>query len=155
MYIYVPVKTEDSLRIPLCQCSTTCGSGIQRRELKCSTKDRNGRYHPVPSRKCRHARRPRISLTSSCSNNLCTGLTTTVSHVTTTASQRRKVGRPARVNTLPGSSQDTIHKSSHTGQWISGSWQQVRVLFRTFSQLPIFFHPKSDSFHPSANHSSL
>ncbi|XP_039260458.2 A disintegrin and metalloproteinase with thrombospondin motifs 18-like [Styela clava] len=103
------------------RCSVTCGEGQQTRQLKCSYKDRTGRYKSVNARKCGHAKKPNLSLVRTCSKRACPTITTlpeTASQPTT--SQPRRMTSPSRHVTHQ-------HHKVLSGKWISSSWRQCSV----------------------------
>ncbi|XP_053571775.1 A disintegrin and metalloproteinase with thrombospondin motifs 18, partial [Bombina bombina] len=53
------------------ECSTTCGPGVKKRELKCGEKDINGKLITQPIRRCRSVKKVNIALEQPCSNKPC------------------------------------------------------------------------------------
>ncbi|MGH0124666.1 UNVERIFIED_CONTAM: hypothetical protein FKN15_072281 [Acipenser sinensis] len=55
------------------ECSTSCGPGVQKRELKCSEKDDHGKYIEFPQRRCRNLQKPIVELEQACNKGSCSG----------------------------------------------------------------------------------
>ncbi|CAH2324449.1 A disintegrin and metallo ase with thrombospondin motifs 18, partial [Pelobates cultripes] len=53
------------------ECSTTCGPGIKKRELKCGEKDNHGKLITFPQRRCRSLSKVNIALEQTCNNSPC------------------------------------------------------------------------------------
>ncbi|XP_029466482.1 A disintegrin and metalloproteinase with thrombospondin motifs 18 [Rhinatrema bivittatum] len=53
------------------ECSTTCGVGAKKRELKCTEKGIHGKLVISPHRRCRNIKKPNIELEQSCNNGAC------------------------------------------------------------------------------------
>ncbi|XP_077310834.1 A disintegrin and metalloproteinase with thrombospondin motifs 18 isoform X2 [Lithobates pipiens] len=53
------------------ECSTTCGPGVRKRELKCGEKDIHGKIVTVPQRRCRSVRKVTVPLEQPCNNKPC------------------------------------------------------------------------------------
>ncbi|XP_069073092.1 A disintegrin and metalloproteinase with thrombospondin motifs 18 isoform X1 [Pleurodeles waltl] len=53
------------------ECSTTCGPGMQRRELKCSEKGIHGKLIAFPHRRCKNVEKPMIELEQACNVGAC------------------------------------------------------------------------------------
>uniref|UniRef100_A0A3Q2DPN2 ADAM metallopeptidase with thrombospondin type 1 motif, 18 n=1 Tax=Cyprinodon variegatus TaxID=28743 RepID=A0A3Q2DPN2_CYPVA len=56
---------------PWGECSRSCGSGIQRRELRCGERDSQGGYVQYPVRRCRNIAKPSVDLQQVCSRAPC------------------------------------------------------------------------------------
>nr|CAB3219994.1 A disintegrin and metalloproteinase with thrombospondin motifs 18 [Phallusia mammillata] len=95
------------------QCSATCGSGVQRRQLRCSYKRKNGQYRPVNERRCKSSRRPAISLQKSCTQPACPSTQSDTPSVSTRGGYNhyRRSGAFS-------------HRSA---RWITGTWQKCSV----------------------------
>nr|XP_018673460.1 A disintegrin and metalloproteinase with thrombospondin motifs 18 isoform X1 [Ciona intestinalis] len=101
------------------QCSVTCGEGIQRRELKCSFKGRNGRYRPVVARRCRRARRPEVSLEKTCTLSTCPSPRRISSSVVTPRSNAYN-SHFSQTGAVPS-------YRRRSARWIVGTWQKCSV----------------------------
>ncbi|KAM8945924.1 A disintegrin and metalloproteinase with thrombospondin motifs 18 [Pelodytes ibericus] len=53
------------------ECSTTCGPGVKKRELKCGEKNDNGKLVTLPQRRCRSVKKVTVVLEQPCNNNPC------------------------------------------------------------------------------------
>ncbi|XP_062271035.1 A disintegrin and metalloproteinase with thrombospondin motifs 18 [Scomber scombrus] len=53
------------------ECSRSCGSGIQKRELRCGERDLQGGYVEFPIRRCRNMAKPLVDLQQSCNQGPC------------------------------------------------------------------------------------
>ncbi|XP_016887811.1 A disintegrin and metalloproteinase with thrombospondin motifs 18 isoform X1 [Cynoglossus semilaevis] len=58
---------------PWSECSSSCGSGTQRRSLFCGETDSQGRYVEFPIRRCRNLAKPLVALQQGCNRGLCPG----------------------------------------------------------------------------------
>ncbi|XP_039985266.1 A disintegrin and metalloproteinase with thrombospondin motifs 18 [Xiphias gladius] len=56
---------------PWGECSRSCGSGIQKRELRCGERDSQGGYVEFPVRRCRNMAKPLVDLQQGCNRGLC------------------------------------------------------------------------------------
>ncbi|XP_041850705.1 A disintegrin and metalloproteinase with thrombospondin motifs 18 isoform X3 [Melanotaenia boesemani] len=56
---------------PWGECSRSCGSGIQRRELLCGERDSQGGYVEFPIRRCRNMAKPLVDLQQVCNRGPC------------------------------------------------------------------------------------
>ncbi|XP_072574335.1 A disintegrin and metalloproteinase with thrombospondin motifs 18 [Paramormyrops kingsleyae] len=56
---------------PWGECSTSCGTGSQKRELRCAEKGPQGEYTEFPVRRCRNLPKPVLELQQSCSREAC------------------------------------------------------------------------------------
>uniref|UniRef100_A0A1A8BNC5 ADAM metallopeptidase with thrombospondin type 1 motif, 18 n=1 Tax=Nothobranchius kadleci TaxID=1051664 RepID=A0A1A8BNC5_NOTKA len=56
---------------PWGECSRSCGSGIQRRELRCGERDSQEGYVEYPIRRCRNMAKPLVELQQVCNRGLC------------------------------------------------------------------------------------
>ncbi|XP_071752319.2 A disintegrin and metalloproteinase with thrombospondin motifs 18 [Centroberyx gerrardi] len=56
---------------PWGECSRSCGSGIQKRELRCGERDSQGGYVEFPIRRCRNMAKPSVDLQQACSRGPC------------------------------------------------------------------------------------
>ncbi|XP_054472152.1 A disintegrin and metalloproteinase with thrombospondin motifs 18 [Anoplopoma fimbria] len=56
---------------PWGECSRSCGSGIQKRELHCGERDSQGGYVELPVRRCRNTAKPLVDLQQVCNRGLC------------------------------------------------------------------------------------
>uniref|UniRef100_A0AAV2LQH2 Uncharacterized protein n=1 Tax=Knipowitschia caucasica TaxID=637954 RepID=A0AAV2LQH2_KNICA len=83
------------------QCSSSCGSGVQKRELRCSERDTRGGFTELPSRRCRHTAKPlNLDLQQLCNPGACP--------------------EPAHIS--PGRGPSTM-----VSGWFSSPWQQCSV----------------------------
>ncbi|XP_029317030.1 A disintegrin and metalloproteinase with thrombospondin motifs 18 [Cottoperca gobio] len=57
--------------IPWGECSRSCGSGIQKRELRCGERDSQGGYVEFPIRRCRNMVKPLVDLQQGCNRGQC------------------------------------------------------------------------------------
>ncbi|XP_008403096.1 A disintegrin and metalloproteinase with thrombospondin motifs 18 isoform X1 [Poecilia reticulata] len=57
--------------MPLGECSRSCGSGVQRRELRCGERDSKGGYVEYPVRRCRNMAKPSLDLQQVCRGAPC------------------------------------------------------------------------------------
>ncbi|MBN3299415.1 ATS18 metalloproteinase, partial [Amia calva] len=55
------------------ECSTSCGLGTQKRELRCSEKSLEGTYTEFPPRRCRNLKKPNVELQQACNKGTCPG----------------------------------------------------------------------------------
>ncbi|XP_019343740.2 A disintegrin and metalloproteinase with thrombospondin motifs 18 isoform X2 [Alligator mississippiensis] len=53
------------------ECSTSCGPGVRKREMKCIEKSIHGKLITFPQRRCRNIKKPSIELEETCSNGAC------------------------------------------------------------------------------------
>ncbi|KAK1891379.1 A disintegrin and metalloproteinase with thrombospondin motifs 18 [Dissostichus eleginoides] len=53
------------------ECSRSCGSGIQKRELRCGERDSQGGYVEFPIRRCRNMAKPLVDLQQGCNRGPC------------------------------------------------------------------------------------
>ncbi|XP_008821168.1 A disintegrin and metalloproteinase with thrombospondin motifs 18 [Nannospalax galili] len=53
------------------ECSTTCGVGVRKRELKCSEKTLQGKLVTFPERRCRNIKKPNLELEEACTQRAC------------------------------------------------------------------------------------
>ncbi|XP_025963433.2 A disintegrin and metalloproteinase with thrombospondin motifs 18 isoform X2 [Dromaius novaehollandiae] len=53
------------------ECSASCGSGVQKRELKCGEKSIHGKLITFPQRRCRNIKKPNIDLEEVCNIGPC------------------------------------------------------------------------------------
>ncbi|XP_041123891.1 A disintegrin and metalloproteinase with thrombospondin motifs 18-like [Polyodon spathula] len=81
------------------ECSTSCGPGVQKRELKCSEKEAYDKYIEFPQRRCRNLKKPIVELEQACDKGSCSG------------------PRPAPERTI----------SMVVSGWYSSPWQQCTV----------------------------
>ncbi|XP_027871688.1 A disintegrin and metalloproteinase with thrombospondin motifs 18 isoform X1 [Xiphophorus couchianus] len=86
---------------PWGECSRSCGSGVQRRELRCGERDSQGGYVEYPVRRCRNTAKPSLDLQQVCSAAPC----------------------PERPRVVPGR---TAAGASVSG-WFPSPWQQCSV----------------------------
>ncbi|TWW67146.1 A disintegrin and metalloproteinase with thrombospondin motifs 18 [Takifugu flavidus] len=86
---------------PWGECSRSCGSGFQRRELHCGERDPNGGNVEFPIRRCRNIARPLVDLQRSCNRSPC----------------------PEPSHAVPGRSPS----SAVVLGWYSSPWQQCSV----------------------------
>ncbi|XP_051970716.1 A disintegrin and metalloproteinase with thrombospondin motifs 18-like [Xyrauchen texanus] len=86
------------------ECSTSCGAGVRRRELRCVEKDSQGGYTEFPMRRCRNLRKPQTDLEQACTNSPCP--------------------EPTLQLLQPSSDKSS---SSVTLGWYSSPWQQCTV----------------------------
>ncbi|KAM9409006.1 A disintegrin and metalloproteinase with thrombospondin motifs 18 [Pholidichthys leucotaenia] len=56
---------------PWGECSRSCGSGIQKRELRCGERDTRGGYVEFPIRRCRNTAKPLVDLQQVCNRGPC------------------------------------------------------------------------------------
>ncbi|XP_034041311.1 A disintegrin and metalloproteinase with thrombospondin motifs 18 [Thalassophryne amazonica] len=56
---------------PWGECSRSCGSGIQKRELRCGESDSQGGFVEFPIRRCRNMAKPLVDLQQACSRGPC------------------------------------------------------------------------------------
>jgi len=99
------------------QCSVTCGRGVQKRELKCSFKGRNGRYRTVPARKCKRSRRPSVSLHKTCAFAACRSGSNDSDASSPQVTTRHAYARHHRRS-------GDVHRRRRA-RWITGTWQKV------------------------------
>ncbi|CAK8692752.1 unnamed protein product [Clavelina lepadiformis] len=97
------------------QCSATCGTGVQTRELQCSYKNSNGQYRRVGARRCKRVRQPGVSLQKECSLAPCPEQGN--SQVTTTSSSRYQQNYRKK---------HQLH-ARRSARWIAGTWQKCSV----------------------------
>lgn len=86
---------------PWGECSRSCGSGVQKRELRCGERDAHGRFVELSLRRCRNMAKPLLDLQQSCNRGPCPG--------------------------LPQISPGKITSSSGVSGWYSSPWQQCSV----------------------------
>ncbi|KAM4592368.1 A disintegrin and metalloproteinase with thrombospondin motifs 18 [Odontesthes bonariensis] len=86
---------------PWGECSMSCGSGIQRRELRCGERDLQGGYVEFPIRRCRNIAKPLVDVQQVCNRGLC----------------------PELPRVLPG----RTPSSAVVLGWYSSPWQQCSV----------------------------
>ncbi|XP_064129830.1 A disintegrin and metalloproteinase with thrombospondin motifs 18 [Loxodonta africana] len=53
------------------ECSTTCGPGVRKREMKCSEKVLQGKMITFPERRCRNIKKPNLDLKETCNRGAC------------------------------------------------------------------------------------
>ncbi|XP_020797306.2 A disintegrin and metalloproteinase with thrombospondin motifs 18 isoform X1 [Boleophthalmus pectinirostris] len=53
------------------ECSRSCGSGVQKRELQCGERDTRGGFVELPSRRCRNMAKPLLDLQQPCNRGAC------------------------------------------------------------------------------------
>ncbi|KAM4602429.1 A disintegrin and metalloproteinase with thrombospondin motifs 18 [Polymixia lowei] len=87
--------------VPWGECSRSCGSGVQRRELRCGERDSQGGYVEFPIRRCRNLAKPSVDLQQACSRGPC----------------------PAPPRPVPG----RTTSSAVVLGWYSSPWQQCSV----------------------------
>lgn len=108
------------------RCSTRCGEGTQRRQLRCTFKNVYGRYKSVNPRKCSRSPKPKISLSKSCNLRRCP-TTTTIQPTTTAATTAATTTIPSRHVQSPHihykSRINRPPSSSHV-RWITAPWSQ-------------------------------
>ncbi|XP_068167394.1 A disintegrin and metalloproteinase with thrombospondin motifs 18 isoform X2 [Antennarius striatus] len=68
---------------PWRECSRSCGSGIQKRELHCRERNSQGGYMEFPIRRCRNMAKPLVDLQQSCNRGPCPELPEFISGRTT------------------------------------------------------------------------
>ncbi|KAK7899199.1 hypothetical protein WMY93_020052 [Mugilogobius chulae] len=56
---------------PWGECSRSCGSGVQKRELRCAERDTRGGFVELPSRRCRNMAKPLLDLQQACNRGAC------------------------------------------------------------------------------------
>ncbi|KAM6942660.1 A disintegrin and metalloproteinase with thrombospondin motifs 18 [Xenentodon cancila] len=86
---------------PWGECSRSCGSGFQRRELHCGERDSQGGYVEFPIRRCRNMNKPLVDLQQVCNRGPC----------------------PELPRLLPGRSTSSAVVSG----WYPSPWQQCSV----------------------------
>uniref|UniRef100_A0A7N6FJE3 ADAM metallopeptidase with thrombospondin type 1 motif, 18 n=1 Tax=Anabas testudineus TaxID=64144 RepID=A0A7N6FJE3_ANATE len=70
---------------PWGECSRSCGSGIQKRELRCGETDSQGGYVEFPLRRCRNMAKPLVDLQQGCNRGPCPELPRVFSGRTTSS----------------------------------------------------------------------
>uniref|UniRef100_A0A7M4FU70 A disintegrin and metalloproteinase with thrombospondin motifs 18 n=1 Tax=Crocodylus porosus TaxID=8502 RepID=A0A7M4FU70_CROPO len=53
------------------ECSTSCGAGVRKREMKCIEKSVHGKLITFPQRRCRNIKKPSTELEETCNNGAC------------------------------------------------------------------------------------
>ncbi|EPY85805.1 A disintegrin and metalloproteinase with thrombospondin motifs 18 [Camelus ferus] len=53
------------------ECSSTCGLGVRKREMKCSEKAFQGKLITFPERRCRNIKKPNLDLEETCNRGAC------------------------------------------------------------------------------------
>ncbi|XP_033847617.1 A disintegrin and metalloproteinase with thrombospondin motifs 18 isoform X1 [Periophthalmus magnuspinnatus] len=86
---------------PWGECSRSCGSGVQKRELHCGERDPRGGFVELPSRRCRNMAKPLLDLQQPCNRGAC----------------------PEPPHISPG----RHPSSSMVSGWYSSPWQQCSV----------------------------
>ncbi|CAJ1048430.1 A disintegrin and metalloproteinase with thrombospondin motifs 18 isoform X2 [Xyrichtys novacula] len=56
---------------PWGECSRSCGSGVQKRDLHCGERDSQGGFVEFPTRRCRNMAKPLVDLQQVCNRGLC------------------------------------------------------------------------------------
>ncbi|XP_036400105.1 A disintegrin and metalloproteinase with thrombospondin motifs 18 [Megalops cyprinoides] len=56
---------------PWGECSSSCGPGLQKRELRCAERSPRGEYTDFPLRRCRNLPKPALELQRACSKGSC------------------------------------------------------------------------------------
>ncbi|XP_075884531.1 A disintegrin and metalloproteinase with thrombospondin motifs 18 [Nelusetta ayraudi] len=87
--------------MPWGECSRSCGSGTQKRELSCGETDSHGGYVEFPVRRCRNLAKPTVDLQQGCNRGPC----------------------PELPRTIPG----RISTTAVVSGWYSSPWQQCSV----------------------------
>ncbi|KAJ8252375.1 hypothetical protein COCON_G00216870 [Conger conger] len=59
------------LATPWGECSSSCGLGVQRRELRCGERGPQGQHAEFPPRRCRNLAKPALELQQICSRGAC------------------------------------------------------------------------------------
>ncbi|XP_039260459.2 A disintegrin and metalloproteinase with thrombospondin motifs 18-like isoform X1 [Styela clava] len=110
-------------------CSVSCGEGQETRRLKCIFKDRVGQNKQVHARRCRHLRKPRSSMTRSCSLEICVAShnATDNSDITTKSVDGENNSTSVSSRRKSGNHRHKIKIETRGPTWVPSEWQKCTV----------------------------